>query len=236
MGGEAAPPRRVRVVHALRYFFEEPVTGADLVLRLTPRALAEQRVEHHQILVEPRPAATAADEDAFGNARLRVEIDVAFRALEVIAVSTVVRTDPGAALRDSAAARDTPGAACARGRATGSGRCARGGSRARPRGRWRGCAPRRRLPVRGRVRAPPSGSLGRRGRTLPHAWVSLWVPGHGWIELDPTRDQVAPGHVVLGWGQGYEDVAPISGDLSAIGRFRLTSTVTVEAPGCLTRA
>lgn len=70
--------------------------------------------------------------------------------------------------------------------------------------------------------------LRQRGKTLPHAWVSLRVPDHGWIEFDGTRDALAPGHIVLGWGHGYDDVAPIAGNLHASGRYRLVSAVSFD--------
>ena len=26
------------------------------------------------------------------------------------------------------------------------------------------------------------------GADASHAWLSVWVPGHGWVDLDPTND------------------------------------------------
>jgi len=38
------------------------------------------------------------------------------------------------------------------------------------------------------------------------------VPGWGWLDLDPTNDQVAPSrHVTVAWGRDYRDVAPLRG-------------------------
>ena len=47
------------------------------------------------------------------------------------------------------------------------------------------------------------------------------LPGWGWLDLDPTNDQVAPpGHVTVAWGRDYRDVAPVRGVVSAPRRPR----------------
>lgn len=50
------------------------------------------------------------------------------------------------------------------------------------------------------------------GSEASHAWVSVFIPGYGWLDLDPTNN-VAPtdGHVTLGWGRDYGDVTPVKG-------------------------
>lgn len=54
------------------------------------------------------------------------------------------------------------------------------------------------------------------GADASHAWVALFVPGSGWIELDPTNN-VRPGlqHVMLGWGRDFSDVTPLRGVINA---------------------
>ncbi len=45
-----------------------------------------------------------------------------------------------------------------------------------------------------------------------HAWVEVFVPGHGWWALDPTNNQtVGELHVKIGHGRDYEDVMPLRG-------------------------
>lgn len=45
-----------------------------------------------------------------------------------------------------------------------------------------------------------------------HAWLEVFVPGHGWWALDPTNDQtVGELHVKIGHGRDYEDVMPLRG-------------------------
>ncbi len=224
--GESAPPRRIRVVHTLRYRFEEPVAGADLVLRLTPRALPDQAVLHHQILVEPLPRAVTLFEDEHGNAQQRVELGEPFRELEITAVSTVTRPEPGAGIAPEAAraALDLLARCGVHPTAPGSPEPLRGACRSQAEsalGRLRAHG----VPCRYVAGYPlPQ----RRSRALPHAWVSLHLTGHGWLDFDGTRGEVTPGHLVLGWGHGYDDVAPISGCLVAGGRFRLVSSVIVD--------
>jgi len=50
------------------------------------------------------------------------------------------------------------------------------------------------------------------GAEASHAWVSVYVPGAGWMDLDPTNDvRPATGHLTLGWGRDYGDVTPVKG-------------------------
>ncbi|QGH70732.1 hypothetical protein GCE65_15440 [Pseudactinotalea sp. HY158] len=45
-----------------------------------------------------------------------------------------------------------------------------------------------------------------------HAWASLWVPGGGWIHVDPSRGGfVDLDYVALGWGRDAWDVLPLRG-------------------------
>jgi len=50
------------------------------------------------------------------------------------------------------------------------------------------------------------------GAQASHAWVSLFVPGAGWINFDPTNDLMpTDSHVTLAWGRDYGDVSPVKG-------------------------
>jgi transglutaminase-like putative cysteine protease len=50
------------------------------------------------------------------------------------------------------------------------------------------------------------------GAQASHAWVSLFVPGSGWLSFDPTNDLiVSDSHVTLAWGRDYGDVTPVKG-------------------------
>lgn len=59
---------------------------------------------------------------------------------------------------------------------------------------------------------PPPGGPRLVGSDASHAWVGLYVPGDGWVDLDPTNGLVQPDrHVTLGWGRDYTDVVPVRG-------------------------
>jgi transglutaminase-like putative cysteine protease len=70
-----------------------------------------------------------------------------------------------------------------------------------------------------------SGYLATEAASATHAWVEVFVPGHGWRGLDPTHDsQIGETYVKLGNGRDYADVAPISGNY----RGTLERKMTVE--------
>ena len=44
------------------------------------------------------------------------------------------------------------------------------------------------------------------------AWVSVFAPGVGWIDLDPTNRQwINRRYVTVAWGRDYADVIPVRG-------------------------
>ncbi|MBI2239379.1 MAG: transglutaminase family protein [Magnetospirillum gryphiswaldense] len=50
------------------------------------------------------------------------------------------------------------------------------------------------------------------GADASHAWLSVFIPGWGWLDLDPTNNTTAgEDHVVVAWGRDYDDVSPIKG-------------------------
>ena len=67
------------------------------------------------------------------------------------------------------------------------------------------------------------------GTDVSHAWVALFVPGNGWIDLDPTNN-VMPSleHITLGWGRDFSDVTPLRGVINGGGEQILEVKVTVE--------
>lgn len=59
---------------------------------------------------------------------------------------------------------------------------------------------------------PPPGLPRLLGADASHAWVSVWCPQLGWIDLDPTNDMVvAAAHVTLAVGRDFGDVTPLRG-------------------------
>ena len=68
------------------------------------------------------------------------------------------------------------------------------------------------------------------GADASHAWVSVFCPGAGWVQFDPTNDLVVrESHIVLAWGRDYRDVSPISGILMGGGEHTLDVEVSVRA-------
>jgi transglutaminase-like putative cysteine protease len=66
------------------------------------------------------------------------------------------------------------------------------------------------------------------GSQASHAWLSIFVPGHGWVDLDPTND-VLPSieHITLGWGRDYDEVCPVAGVILGGGGQHLSVSVQV---------
>jgi transglutaminase-like putative cysteine protease len=59
---------------------------------------------------------------------------------------------------------------------------------------------------------PPPGRPKLTGSDASHAWCSVWSPTAGWIDMDPTNDQVPPQrHITVAWGRDYFDVTPVRG-------------------------
>lgn len=75
---------------------------------------------------------------------------------------------------------------------------------------------------------PKPGEAVLRGADQSHAWVSVWLGDHGWVDLDPTNDLVvAEDHVVAGWGRDFRDVSPVCGIILGGGAHTLQVEVTL---------
>lgn len=59
---------------------------------------------------------------------------------------------------------------------------------------------------------PPPGQPRLMGVDASHAWVAAYLPEHGWVEFDPTNDQLADRrYITLAWGSDFADVVPLRG-------------------------
>jgi transglutaminase-like putative cysteine protease len=75
---------------------------------------------------------------------------------------------------------------------------------------------------------PPEGQPRLVGADASHAWVSVYSPGLGWIDFDPTnRCLVQHEHLTLGWGRDFSDVTPMCGIVLGGGEQVLQVNVTM---------
>jgi transglutaminase-like putative cysteine protease len=75
---------------------------------------------------------------------------------------------------------------------------------------------------------PPPGKERVVGADASHAWLSLYSPGQGWIDLDPTNNQVpSDRHIVIAWGRDFNDVSPIKGVILGGGQHTVDVAVDV---------
>ena len=67
------------------------------------------------------------------------------------------------------------------------------------------------------------------GADATHAWVSTYIPGHGWVELDPTNNVLGGcEHIILAWGRDFGDVSPLKGVITGGGEHTLKVSVNVD--------
>jgi transglutaminase-like putative cysteine protease len=75
---------------------------------------------------------------------------------------------------------------------------------------------------------PAAGRAKLVGSDASHAWISLWLPEQGWVDLDPTNDLIpSDEHITLAWGRDYGDVSPVQGVLLGGGAHEVRVAVDV---------
>jgi len=77
---------------------------------------------------------------------------------------------------------------------------------------------------------PPPGKERLVGADASHAWFSAYLPEHGWLDFDPTNNQL-PGerHITVAWGRDFADVTPLKGVAFGSGEHELKVSVDVLA-------
>lgn len=76
---------------------------------------------------------------------------------------------------------------------------------------------------------PPPGKPKLRGADASHAWFSVFVPGTGWVDFDPTNNQIPiERHIVIAWGRDYGDVTPLKGVIYGGGSHSIEVSVDVK--------
>jgi transglutaminase-like putative cysteine protease len=69
---------------------------------------------------------------------------------------------------------------------------------------------------------------GMRGEGATHAWAEAYLPGYGWLGLDPTNNCVANEmHVRLAVGRNFSDCSPVKGVYKGSARHILEVSVSV---------
>ena len=79
---------------------------------------------------------------------------------------------------------------------------------------------------------PPPGQPRLVGADTSHAWFAVFDPDNGWVDFDPTNNQiVSDQHVTTAWGRDYSDVTPLKGVVFGGGAHTLEVAVDMEAEG-----
>ena len=78
------------------------------------------------------------------------------------------------------------------------------------------------------VTTPPPGKPRLLGADASHAWLSVWSPRFGFVDLDPTNDRiVGDTHITLALGRDFGDVTPLRGVIHGGGHHELHVAVDV---------
>jgi len=77
---------------------------------------------------------------------------------------------------------------------------------------------------------PPPGKKRLVGADASHAWFSVYLPGAGWLDFDPTNNQMPrEQHITVAWGRDFTDVSPLKGIAYGGGEHELKVSVDVLA-------
>jgi len=84
--------------------------------------------------------------------------------------------------------------------------------------------------VTGYLYSPVSDREGRVGGGATHAWVQIYVPGAGWMELDPTNGIIGNRDLIrVAVVRDSRQAVPLSGDWTGFPSDHLGMTVEVES-------
>ncbi len=76
---------------------------------------------------------------------------------------------------------------------------------------------------------PPPGQVKLQGVDASHAWFAVYLPEQGWVDFDPTNNQVpAHQHITTAWGRDFGDVTPLKGIVFGGGTHSLAVAVDVD--------
>ena len=76
---------------------------------------------------------------------------------------------------------------------------------------------------------PPPGKEKLVGTDASHAWFSVYIPTFGWIDFDPTNNQIPKNqHITVAWGRDYYDVPPLKGVIYSTGKNKMKVSVDIR--------
>lgn len=76
---------------------------------------------------------------------------------------------------------------------------------------------------------PPEGKEKLIGTDASHAWFSVFIPLYGWVDFDPTNNQVPKNqHIVVAHGRDYLDVPPLKGVTYSSGKNKMEVSVDIR--------
>lgn len=76
---------------------------------------------------------------------------------------------------------------------------------------------------------PPPGKEKLIGTDASHAWFSVFIPQYGWIDFDPTNNQIPKNqHIVVAYGRDYYDVPPLKGVIYSTGSSTMDIAVDLR--------
>ena len=76
---------------------------------------------------------------------------------------------------------------------------------------------------------PPEGVTKLIGTDASHAWFSVFIPKFGWLDFDPTNNQIPKNqHIVVAHGRDYFDVPPLKGVIFSTGGSEMEISVDLR--------
>ncbi|MBX2842353.1 MAG: transglutaminase family protein [Flammeovirgaceae bacterium] len=76
---------------------------------------------------------------------------------------------------------------------------------------------------------PPEGEEKLEGVDASHAWLSVFSPGFGWLDFDPTNNQIPKEqHVTVAYGRDYLDITPFKGVIYSSGKHKMKVEVDMK--------
>ncbi|MDO7171247.1 transglutaminase family protein [Mariniflexile sp. AS56] len=76
---------------------------------------------------------------------------------------------------------------------------------------------------------PPPGKIKLVGTDASHAWFSVYIPTFGWVDFDPTNNQIPKNqHITVSWGRDYYDVPPLKGVIYSTGKNKMSVAVDIR--------